>query len=150
MSSLTYIFFPSLFSHGICIAGFIVAFPDSDNFPECVRSACRVDSEIPSLLHWPDNPPLSLCEDLTSALSSVILQAEESSSCSRQCRLYVYGHQGKSKHAGVWSLGELLQSNAQLEEAGPERGIEDYVIPQEGVVGGLKSQILIVKRRNLD
>ena len=122
-----------------------MAFQNLDYFSSSARNACTVDTEIPTLYYWPESPPLNLCEDLATTASALAFQREGSSpfSC---IRFYVYGHQGKSKHAGIWSLSDLLQSNAQLEEAGPERNIEDYIIPPEGVSVGLKAQMLIFKR----
>ncbi|RUS87668.1 hypothetical protein EGW08_004591 [Elysia chlorotica] len=129
-------------AHWALLTGIVMAFQNSENVPKSVRTACIVDTEIPYLYHWPENPSMSLWEDL---MSSAIASLSGKSGPLPCIRFYVYGHQGKSKHAGLWSLDDLLQSNAQLEEAGPERNIEDYVIPPEGVSVELKSQLLIVK-----
>ncbi|GFR73803.1 UPF0692 protein C19orf54 homolog [Elysia marginata] len=134
-------------AHWAVITGIFVAFPGLDSPPINIKTACEMDTEIPSLCHWPEHPPLSLCKDLASFVTDSLSHAKQNNSSSFPVRLYVYGHQGKSKHARLWNLSELLQSNAQLEESGPQRDTEDYVIPMEGVASGLKSQMLIVKRR---
>ncbi|XP_076464843.1 actin maturation protease-like isoform X2 [Babylonia areolata] len=56
--------------------------------------------------------------------------------------VWVYGHQGKSKHTGVWTVSELLASNTQLLELGPERNTVSYIVPEGGVEEGLCGQIV--------
>ena len=58
----------------------------------------------------------------------------------------IYGHQGKSKHTGVWTIPELLASNSQLIELGPNRSIEEYIVPEGGVEQGLCGQIVRIFR----
>ncbi|XP_070180182.1 actin maturation protease-like isoform X2 [Littorina saxatilis] len=60
--------------------------------------------------------------------------------------VFVYGHQGKSKHTGVWTIGELLDSNSQLTELGPERSVDEYIVPEGGVEKGLCGKMVRVYR----
>lgn len=61
---------------------------------------------------------------------------------------YVLARQGKSRHVGVWELGTLAESNAQLEEFSPDRKLEskDYKLPEGGIAGkkGLKCQAVLI------
>lgn len=132
-------------AHWAVITGIVLTFQSLQNCPKCIKTVCQRDSEFPSLFLWPVNPSLDLCKDLASFAVASPPQTEETIPDPSNI-IYVYGHQGKSKHAGLWNLHELIQSNAQLDEEGPERSSEDYVIPDEGVAHGLKSQILVVKR----
>jgi hypothetical protein len=54
--------------------------------------------------------------------------------------------QGKSKRIGVWTPSELYDSNYQLTELGPERSVEDFVLPDGGVEEGLCGQIVRIHR----
>ena len=62
---------------------------------------------------------------------------------------YVYAYQGKSKRPNVWSLHDLLQSNAQLTKLDPKivANIEDFVIPECGVEGGLCNKIVVLQKK---
>lgn len=42
---------------------------------------------------------------------------------------------GKSRNLGCWPLRDLLESNANLEEAGTIRHAGGYIIPKGGVGG---------------
>ena len=53
---------------------------------------------------------------------------------------YVFAHQGKSKHTGLWLLSDLLASNSNLIEVGPDRSHEEFVLPEGGITEGLCSQ----------
>ena len=61
---------------------------------------------------------------------------------------FVYGHQGKSKHTGVWTISELLASNSQLTELEPNRSVDEYLVPKGGVEQGLCGQIVRIFRLN--
>ena len=62
----------------------------------------------------------------------------------KECLVFV--HHGKSKHVNAWSIVELLQSNGQLTEVGPERNEVNYVIPNGDLHFGLKGQIVRIFR----
>ncbi len=89
------------------------------------------DSEVPNLFHCKDPRQL------------VVVQHQVVKSCKI---VYVYGHQGKSKHTGIWPLDDLLASNANLREMDPERAKEghDYVVPSGGIRSGLCGRIVHV------
>ena len=56
--------------------------------------------------------------------------------------VYVFARQGKSRHLGLWGLPGLLESNANLMEAGDRRSPTHYVIPSHGLCQSLASLIL--------
>ena len=60
--------------------------------------------------------------------------------------VFVYGKHGKSRHLALWSLDDLVKSNGNLYELDPERAkdIEHYMIPDEGVEGGLRGWLVLV------
>ena len=61
--------------------------------------------------------------------------------------VYVFARQGKSKHLGLWSLKDLLQSNGNLKEIDPKRSDSvDYVIPEGGIIEGLRNKILLIEK----
>lgn len=60
--------------------------------------------------------------------------------------VYVYAKQGKSCHTQLWNLELLALSNANLHELCPRRrdGVHQYIIPEDGVRGGLCQQVILV------
>ncbi|KAL5009019.1 hypothetical protein ScPMuIL_014600 [Solemya velum] len=57
--------------------------------------------------------------------------------------VYVYGHHGKSRYAGIWRLDELFASNANLTAVDPSKDC-DYVIPEEGIAKTLRCRALVI------
>ena len=57
-------------------------------------------------------------------------------------QVYVFARQGKSRHMGLWGLADLLESNANLTEAGDKRDHCHYVIPSQGLSQSLSSLIV--------
>lgn len=57
-------------------------------------------------------------------------------------QVYVFARQGKSRHLGLWGLPALLESNANLVEAGDHRSPTHYVIPSQGICQSLASLLL--------
>ena len=60
--------------------------------------------------------------------------------------LYLFARQGKSRHLGLWSYTNLMESNANLMEMGAHRDSSDYVIPREGISNSLCSLLMILKK----
>lgn len=60
--------------------------------------------------------------------------------------IYLFARQGKSRHMGLWSYTSLIKSNANLTEVGPQRGLNDYVIPPEGICKSLSSWLVSLKK----
>ena len=60
----------------------------------------------------------------------------------RKDQVFVFARQGKSQHLGLWDLPGLLESNANLMEAGDHRSPADYVIPSHGLSQSLASLLL--------
>ncbi|XP_033734884.1 uncharacterized protein LOC117323662 [Pecten maximus] len=61
--------------------------------------------------------------------------------------ILVYGRQGKSRHTGLWSLGRLLTSNANLLEVSSQRvgeNVEEFILPENGIVQTLCNKIVIL------
>lgn len=51
---------------------------------------------------------------------------------------------GKSEHLGLWKLSSLMESNANLVEFSPQRCDNEHVLPDEGLLGGLASKVVIL------
>ena len=63
-------------------------------------------------------------------------------------QIYVLARQGKSVHLGLWSLKDLLESNANLREIDPKRSnLSEYVIPDGGFRKELKNKIVVIRRK---
>ncbi|KAG8226468.1 hypothetical protein J437_LFUL009778 [Ladona fulva] len=62
-------------------------------------------------------------------------------------QVYLLARQGKSVHPGVWSYKELKDSNENLIEFDPIRAESNisYILPPEGVEGGLKGKAVLIK-----
>ncbi|XP_005104361.1 UPF0692 protein C19orf54 homolog [Aplysia californica] len=123
-------------AHWALVTGFFVVL-SSDKELSWLKSLCEADTEHPNLWFWPNTASPSDQESLR-----------------RQCQThldntFVFAHQGKSKHTGLWALSDLLRSNNNLEEAGPERCADDYVIPEGGVRQGLNSQMVVLRSARL-
>lgn len=57
--------------------------------------------------------------------------------------VYFFARQGKSRHLGLWSYIDLLESNSNLVEVGPKRRNPcEYVIPKEGISKSLCSLVI--------
>ncbi|CAL1546094.1 unnamed protein product [Lymnaea stagnalis] len=119
-------------AHWALLTGFFAAIQITEA-PEYLTIECEKDSEIPTLYYWSNLPTKPCSEKIISFIES-------------NKDFYVFGHHGKSKYAGVWSLDDLLLSNDNLMEAGPERNSEEYVMPPGGVEAGLRSQIVVLKQ----
>ncbi|KAK6638709.1 hypothetical protein RUM43_006976 [Polyplax serrata] len=60
-------------------------------------------------------------------------------------KLYLIGRQGKSKHVGIWQFDEMAESNDNLMFFSTERSIDEYVLPEGGLVEGLKARAVILQ-----
>ncbi|XP_071453679.1 actin maturation protease [Hetaerina americana] len=62
-------------------------------------------------------------------------------------KLFMLARQGKSLHPAVWKYDDLKDSNENLVEFDPTKAASEmnYIIPPEGVEGGLKGKALILK-----
>ncbi|XP_039248941.2 actin maturation protease-like [Styela clava] len=58
--------------------------------------------------------------------------------------VYLYAKQGRSARQQLWSLRELSASNANLVEVSPERDLNLFHIPQEGIKETLCSHIVFL------
>lgn len=60
--------------------------------------------------------------------------------------IYLYAKQGKSCHVGLWNYEALASSNSNLVELCPRRrdSPQKFIIPKEGVQGGLCQQLLLI------
>ena len=57
--------------------------------------------------------------------------------------VYFFARQGKSRHMGLWSYIDLIESNGNLVEVGPKRRNPcEYVIPKEGISKSLCSLVI--------
>ena len=65
--------------------------------------------------------------------------------CKEENSFRVLTRQGKSRHLGLWSLHELMESCQNLNELGPHRKAEDYVLPEGNLKECLCSQCVLLK-----
>lgn len=118
-------------AHWVLVTGFLLAVEtgeqDSETFAQLEDYAEYYE---PRMFH------LKL-----SALNEVIRDRLNKISC-----VFVCGHQGKSKYAGTWPLKDLLESNNNLVEIGPERSGDEYIVPEGGIKEGLCGKIVRIFR----
>lgn len=75
------------------------------------------------------------------------LDAEDIKGLLDKNQIYVFVRQGKSRHLGLWSLRNLLESNRNLVEVDPKRSNpQEYVIPAGGLREGLKNKVIFVTK----
>ncbi|XP_060068951.1 uncharacterized protein LOC132549068 [Ylistrum balloti] len=92
-----------------------------------------IDENIPQLYHVHSKTS-------SETLQQILRMADRNN-------ILVYGRQGKSRHTGLWSLGRLLTSNANLLEVSSQRmgeSMEDFVLPENGIVQTLCNKIVIL------
>ncbi|KAK3583326.1 hypothetical protein CHS0354_038936 [Potamilus streckersoni] len=119
-------------AHWALVTGYFLAY--SKGFVKDLqqKSSFHVDSEISDLYHF-DNP-ISVATNINDLQDISAL-------------IFVYGHQGKSRMTGIWSLTDLLDSCCNLLEIDPERiakGEGDYVIPAGGIENELCGKVVAV------
>jgi len=58
---------------------------------------------------------------------------------------FLYCFHGKSVSVRLWKLSDVIESNSQLIELDPQisASLQDYVIPPEGIVGGLCGKMIV-------
>lgn len=92
------------------------------------------DTSWPILLHadMNDDSRIDHCSNL-----QVLEVAKE---------VYVYAKQGKSCHVSLWNFSDLASSNGNLFELCPLRrtSVEKYVLPDDGVYGGLCNKLILI------
>ncbi|XP_072032751.1 uncharacterized protein [Amphiura filiformis] len=93
----------------------------------------------------PSKPPIDVMEDLLP--SKPAIDVMEDLLPSNPEDVFVLAKQGKSKRYGIWSLVALCESNSNLQELSPVREADErnYVIPKDGVKGGLADQAILLK-----
>ncbi len=98
---------------------------------EYLQENYNTDAEIPTLYH----------------AKSQAQHNKDSLLPDNSANIYVYAKQGKSKYTGLWCLKDLLDSNANLVEMGPEipSKIDAPVIPPGGIEVGLCKSIVFLK-----
>ncbi|ESO86175.1 hypothetical protein LOTGIDRAFT_235539 [Lottia gigantea] len=119
-------------AHWALISGFFLMM-DMTHL-KTLKSNFTADTTHRNLYHCTDIDNIKVCEEeLIKATRSIL----------------VYGHQGKSKYTGYWFLNDLLDSNANLREIGPERNDSEYVIPTGGITAGLCGKVVgLIKKAN--
>ncbi|KAK6181704.1 hypothetical protein SNE40_009508 [Patella caerulea] len=112
-------------AHWALLSGFLIMM-DMTHL-KTLKTHFKADDTHRHLYHCVDVNSISPCEtELISSARGIL----------------VYGHQGKSKYTGYWFLNELLDSNANLREVGPEREPGEYIIPSGGIISGLCGKIV--------
>ncbi|XP_069116623.1 uncharacterized protein [Argopecten irradians] len=93
----------------------------------------EIDDSIPQLFHVHSRTS-------SETLQHILRMADRDN-------ILVYGRQGKSRHTGLWSIGKLLSSNANLLEVSSQKvgeNVEDFVLPENGIVETLCNKIVIL------
>ncbi len=61
-------------------------------------------------------------------------------------KFHVFAKQGKSKHSAIWSLKQLLLSNAQLNEVDDKcLNPDEFILPTSGISETLASKYLLIE-----
>ena len=60
-------------------------------------------------------------------------------------KVYIYARHGRSRHLALWPLDILAESNRNLTELDPRKKVENFVLPQGGLLEGLNSKTVVVK-----
>ncbi|GAB6026038.1 hypothetical protein CHUAL_012248 [Chamberlinius hualienensis] len=60
--------------------------------------------------------------------------------------VYIFARQGKSRHLEMWNYDALSLSNANLMELSPTltQNAEQWILPEDGVNGGLRRKVILV------
>lgn len=117
-------------AHWALLTGFVIV-KDSTKSHHLLKDKDFSDDEImPELYHLKSN-----------ALKS--LNVGESS-----VEKFVYAFHGQSLRCRLWSMDDVLSSNAQLVSLSPEMASqpESFVLPSDGIASGLSSQFVILKK----
>lgn len=111
-------------AHWALVTGFLCEL-QANNFDFTVSMQ---DTDIPTLFHIIPSPELILPH-----------------SCKAQ-HIYLCAKHGKSRHAAVWSLESVKNSNANLNELDPakEEQAGNYIVPEEGISVGLCRKIVVI------
>lgn len=119
-------------AHWGAVTGFLFILPKHDL--EKVKMICNQDNDLHYLYH------VDAANDNSDLLQSLISQT-----CVKNT--YLYAKQGKSRHLMLWMYQETVDSNANLQEVGPEREGGDYIFPAGGVGEGLCNQVLLLTKK---
>ena len=65
-------------------------------------------------------------------------------------KTFVYAVHGRSIHARLWSLDDVLVSNAQLTTLDVQiaENIDDFCVPDCGIECGLSGQVIVLSQSN--
>lgn len=116
------------------VVGFFVAFKKSSLTADQLNNL-RQDEEVQSLFFLDQ-----ACTDFSIKYELKCLMKSGSS-----VEVFIFGHQGKSKYCGIWKLDDMLASNNNLIEQGPERNADHYVIPHTGIGKSLRAKVIVVQ-----
>lgn len=62
---------------------------------------------------------------------------------------WLFCRHGKSRHMGLWSLKDIVESNANLLELQPNLNPNNCVIPTGGIQDGLRGKAVLLEKRNI-
>lgn len=109
--------------------GILTGFCFTNHTNQINISSFKVDDNIPQLYH---------------ARRGQILE-ENLQTLSTSERIFVFGHQGKSKHLGVWQYKRLCESNRNLNKVAPKHQVEgQFNLPVGGIEEGLCNKIVVL------
>ena len=124
-------------AHWCTITGFAMTLDSSAVMAPQLLECCN--PQKPGTLHY------TLKDTTIKRFASLLASSKHEQSESLFKTMRVFTRHGKSRHMGLWSLKELVESNQNLVEVSPQRdGCEEYVIPMGGIVEGLCSKTLVL------
>ncbi|XP_013785096.1 UPF0692 protein C19orf54 homolog [Limulus polyphemus] len=109
--------------------GILTGFCFTNHTNQIDISSFKMDDNIPKLYH---------------ARKGQIL-VDNLQTLSTSERIFVYGHQGKSKYLGVWQYKRLCESNRNLNKVAPKHQVEgQFNLPVGGIEEGLCNKIVVL------
>lgn len=64
-------------------------------------------------------------------------------------KIFVYAHQGKSKHLAAWDLNDLLESNKNLHEVTKKYSSEELVLPPDDPLSELCNKAVVLLKKKI-
>lgn len=64
-------------------------------------------------------------------------------------KIFVYAHQGKSKHLAAWDLNDLLESNKNMHEVTKKYSSEELVLPPDDPLSELRNKAVVLLKKKI-
>ena len=62
-------------------------------------------------------------------------------------KIFLYAHQGKSKHLAAWDLNDLLESNKNMHEVTKKYNSDELVLPPGDALSELRNKAVLLRKR---